>query len=72
LQSLKAVKQGGLISVFGIWAEVWEGLGFCGEKGLRLKVEKVFGWSEEGVRGALELVGKREAVGKIVVSVGEA
>jgi hypothetical protein len=48
------------------------GVGVLWEKGLRLKVEKVFGWSEEGVRGALELVGKREAVGKIVVSVGEA
>jgi hypothetical protein len=58
--------------IFGGNRKVWEGLGFCGEKGLRLKVEKVFGWSEEGVRGAFELVGKREAVGKIVVSVGEA
>ena len=47
-------------------------LGLVGEKGLRPTVEKVFRWSEEGVRGAFELLGKRVVVGKIVVSVGEA
>jgi NADPH:quinone reductase-like Zn-dependent oxidoreductase len=97
LQSLKAVKQGGVVSVVGILGpgdeagivaallfggktmrgifggnkKVWEGLlKMVGKKEVLPRVEMVLGWGEEEVKGAFELLGRREAVGKIVVRVG--